>query len=102
MAHEGAHALQNEKYGEQKLNELRKIRDDKYGNIIEREVITTTEQYVAKRHEDETPTRADHGGVWKIISKAEYKEIFNNEIPHALVPERHRYYILIHLKNTIW
>lgn len=102
LAHEGAHALQNEKYGEQKLNELRKIRDDKYGNIIEREVITTTEQYVAKRHEDETPTRADHGGVWKIVSKAEYKEIFKNEIPHPLVPERHRDYILTHLMNRKW
>ena len=66
LAHEGAHALQHEKYGDDKYKELYNAKDAQYKRENERKVITTTEQYVAKRHgdikEDEI-TRTNHGAI---------------------------------------
>ena len=48
LAHEGAHALQDEKYDNKKWNELRNTFVAEYDNLLEKEVITTTEQEIAK------------------------------------------------------
>ena len=66
LAHEGAHALQHEEYGDDKYQELVSTADEQYHKKCEREVITTTEQYVAKRHEDikeDEITRTNHGAI---------------------------------------
>ena len=66
LAHEGAHALQHEEYGDDKYQELVSTADEQYGKKCEREVITTTELYVAKRHEDikeDEVTRTSHNAI---------------------------------------
>ena len=63
LAHEGAHALQHDEYGDEQYKEKKGTADAEYGDLIEQEVITKIEQNVAKLHgdinEDEV-TRKNH------------------------------------------
>ena len=65
-------------------------------------VITTTEQYVAKRHGDinnNDRTREDHKGNIKILTSKDYVSIFGSDIPQK-VNDENNYLILIYLHNT--
>ena len=102
LAHEGAHALQHEKYGDDKYKELYNAKDAQYKRENERKVITTTEQYVAKRHGDinnNDRTREDHKGNIKILTSKDYVSIFGSDIPQK-VNDENNYLILIYLYNT--
>ena len=52
LAHEGAHALQHDEYGDEQYKEKKGTVDAEYGDLIEQEVITKIEQNVAKLHGD--------------------------------------------------
>ena len=65
-------------------------------------VITTTEQYVAKRQGDinnNDRTREDHKGNIKILTSKDYVSIFGSDIPQK-VNDENNYLILIYLHNT--
>ena len=102
LAHEGAHALQDEKYDNKKWNELRNTFVAEYDNLLEKEVITTTEQEIAKKHGDinnNDITREDHKGEIKILTSKDYVSIFGSDTPQN-VNDENNYLILIYLYNT--
>lgn len=66
LAHEGGHALQDEKYNNKEWKILVNTFDAEYDDSLEEEVITNIEQYVAKRHGDikeGQTTQKDHKGI---------------------------------------
>ena len=103
LAHEGAHALQHEKY-DYCWNEKAETNDPEYNNLLEREVITKYEQEAAIRHGDicnGNVTRKNHYGKYKVLSKDDYKNIFNNTVTNE-IPEINRELIYIYLLNSEW
>ena len=102
LAHEGAHALQHEEYGDDKYIKLYKTKDAQYNRKNEKEVITTTEQEIAKKHGDinnNDITREDHKGEFKILTSKDYVSIFGSDTPQN-VNNENNYLILIYLYNT--
>ena len=102
LAHEGRHALQHDEYGEEKYKELKETADPEYGDLIEKEVITTTEQVIAKLHsdiEEEETTRTDHKGKIFVMDEYLFMDACNES--YTAIPERFRENILEYLR-VIW
>jgi len=85
LAHESKHALQKEDNSPRDFLEKSQSDDtNEYGNKLEEEVITTTEQNAAKKHgdiQDGEVTRTNHNG--QIIE-------FTQEIPDGKILENYR------------
>ena len=102
LAHEGRHALQHDEYGEEKYKELKETADPEYGDLIEKKVITTTEQVIAKLHsdiEEEETTRTDHKGKIFVMDEYLFMDACNES--YTAIPERFRENILEYLR-VIW
>jgi hypothetical protein len=70
--------------------------------LFEKEVITTTEKYVAKRHGDvnnNDETREDHKGIIRILTSKDYVSIFGSNTP-LKINDKNNYLILIYPYNT--
>ena len=79
LAHEGGHALQDEKYNTKEWKILVNTFDAEYDDSLEEEVITNIEQYAAKRHgdiEEGQTTRKDHKGIIHIMPEFMFEEDF--------------------------
>ena len=79
-----------------------KTKDAQYNRKNEKEVITTTEQEIAKKHGDinnNDITREDHKGEFKILTSKDYVSIFGSDTPQN-VNDENNYLILIYLYNT--
>ena len=79
-----------------------KTKDAQYNRKNEKEVITTTEQEIAKKHGDinnNDITREDHKGEIKILTSKDYVSIFGSDTPQN-VNDENNYLILIYLYNT--
>ena len=101
LAHEGGHALQDEKYNNKEWKIFVNTFDAEYDDLLEKEVITTTEKYVAKRHGDinnNDRTREDHKGNIKILTSKDYVSIFGSGTPQK-VNDENNYLILIYSNN---
>ena len=102
LAHEGAHALQHDEYGDEQYKEKKGTVDAEYGDLIEQEVITGIEQTVAKLHGDikeGEKTRKDHKG--KIYEMNKYSFMYACYGSYTAIPERFRENILEHLR-AVW
>ena len=102
LAHEGAHALKNDEYGDEIYKEKKGTVDAEYGDLIELEVITGIEQTVAKLHGDikeGEKTRKNHKG--KIHKMDEYSFMVVCNGSYTAIPERFRENILEYLR-VVW
>ena len=102
LAHEGAHALQHDEYGDEIYKEKKGTVDAEYGDLIEQEVITGIEQTVAKLHGDikeGEKTRKNHEG--KIHKMDEYSFMVVCNGSYTTIPERFRENILEYLR-VVW
>lgn len=89
LAHEGAHALQYDKYGKEKYKELKETEDPEYGDWLEEEVIEEYEWNCALLHGDINElqiTRDKHDANIIILSNEDYSNIFNKEITGFVIP----------------
>ena len=101
LAHEGGHALQDEKYNNKEWKILVNTFDAEYDDLLEKEVITNIEQYVAKRHgdiEEGQTTRKDHKGIIHIMPEFMFEEDFKGCYS---IPEEYREEILEYL-YSVW
>ena len=88
LAHEGAHALQHDEYGDEQYKEKKGTVDAEYGDLIEQEVITGIEQTVAKLHGDikeGEKTRKDHKG--KIYEMNKYSFMYACYGSYTAIPD---------------